>query len=331
PSYIVLVYLSFIIFYFAITSGFPFQKFSLSSLRSSSTFVGINTEQQIFPLSYQQNALFECATNMEPLPQQLNLNKRYPNTEYLDAIENSWQSLKYSNDISHCNKKIKKSAEKKNQDKKAFQKHSSLPPSLEFSRKPRKTQYTPYTVNDFKTLTPAERGTLGPQLDDEHTLDKKANVCKVRQYATLVHLKNKTHRPKPKSAPLKIKSKLEIVCFFSAFVLLANMKVEQVNKIKWQFQSFNSDPSQLPTSGGPMSIQIDSIQSTPESSRVDTSSFTSATTKKKTPHSQGLQPPSVKTSRGQHSQSHMLLLEQLRETHERNKAIAHALLKIESN
>lgn len=84
--------------------------------------------------------------------------------------------------------------------------------SLEFSKKPRKIQYKPYSLNDLQSLTVANIGSgrLGPDLEDEDLQLKTKNYSKVREYAEIVNMKNKQHRPKPKIQPMQSKSKQQI-------------------------------------------------------------------------------------------------------------------------
>jgi len=99
------------------------------------------------------------------------------------------------------------------------------PVSLEFSRKPRKTSYTPHTLNDLRAITGAVSmgtGALGPDLEDEAVRIKAVNLKKVQQYAELVNLKNRAHRPKPKGARPQAKSKTQIAREYAVMVSRLN-------------------------------------------------------------------------------------------------------------
>jgi len=95
------------------------------------------------------------------------------------------------------------------------------PVSLEFSRKPRKITYTPHTLNDLRAITGAVNmgtGALGPDLEDESVRMKATNLKKVQQYAELVNLKNRAHRPKPKGARPQVKSKTQVAREYAVIV-----------------------------------------------------------------------------------------------------------------
>eukprot|EP01083_Nonionella_stella_P082308 227168_1 len=90
--------------------------------------------------------------------------------------------------------------------------NKNRPVSLEFSRKPRRIQYKPYTLNELQSLAPVNSGhaSLGVDFEDEQLRKKSKNMKKVRDYAEIVGMKNKQHRPRQRVQPVRIKSKQEI-------------------------------------------------------------------------------------------------------------------------
>ena len=133
--------------------------------------------------------------------------RRYQDTQSEDFGRKRNKSLKHMRATTNSARPAM--SEKQRQRSKAAQRR---PVSLEFSRKPRKIQYRPYTLTYYQTLAPVNAGhnKLGPNMEDEELQIKAKNYYKVRNYADVVNMKNKQHRPRQRPVVNEPKSKMKV-------------------------------------------------------------------------------------------------------------------------
>ena len=174
------------------------------------------------------------------------------------------------------------------------------PVSLEFSRKPRKIQYKPYTLSELSAISgpvSSGTGTLGPDLEDEQIRQKNQTLQKVHKYAELVNFKNKQHRPRPKVHSTTTKSKTQIARDYAK-------TVHRVNKKKLRYKTVSESEH----------------RTSPQFQRTGNAAISQS-------HSYRQSPPRGRAGRaGSGGMEQTEKLQELQQLHMRNRAIAQHIL-----
>jgi hypothetical protein len=113
---------------------------------------------------------------------------------------------------------------------------------LYYSRQPRPTLYRPHTLKEYKAINvPVKLGGLGPDLQNEKLLEKKATADRTRQYAKSISQVNSV---KIKSTPKIVKKEPEKISKRQRAMEFAS----KINKPARQRHSRDLDTSSSPTS-----------------------------------------------------------------------------------
>lgn len=184
------------------------------------------------------------------------------------------------------------------------------PVSLEYSRKPRKIQYTPYTLSELSAISGpvnSGTGTLGPDLEDDRIRQKNQTLQKVHKYAELVKFKNKQHRPRPKVHSATAKSKSQIARDYAK-------TVHRVNKKKLRYKT----GSERDVTTGPISGH----RTSPQFKRTGSE----AVSQSHSYHHHQQQPRARAGRAGSGGKEQTEKLQELQQLHMRNRAIAQHIL-----
>eukprot|EP01084_Bolivina_argentea_P229854 387849_1 len=168
-----------------------------------------------------------------------NYNNHYNNNQlqYQETQSEQFNSIKYTKTINKIKRTKTNSARPHRKNNRLQIEKINRPVSLAFSKKPRKIQYKPYTLNDYHLLAPVSSGnmSLGADLEDMELKQKTKQLRKVREYAEIVNSKNKQHKPKPIIKNVRQKSKYQIAKEYAH-------RANQINKEKLSKSAYRSSP-----------------------------------------------------------------------------------------